>query len=299
MDLSRREALLTALGGTLAAAPAISPGVPMVPFGKHRVSRIIVGGNPVSGNSHLNNQLSREMVDYFTSANIKRMLRDCETAGINTWQARGDKHILRILHEYRQEGGTIQWIGQTATEINFDRNLREMVGESPIGIYHHGLLTDRLWAAGKIDDARDNLKRIRDTGTRAGLGTHIPQVIDYIESNGWDVDFYMTCVYNLSRTKEEASRLAGHPVEGELFWDPDREEMLKRVNLSSKQCLIFKVYGATRHCDTREHMLSALRLVFDYAKPDDAVVIGMFPKYKDQVRENCQLVNESMGATVS
>jgi len=299
MDLSRREALLTALGGTLAAAPAISPGVPMVPFGKHRVSRIIVGGNPVSGNSHLNNQLSREMVDYFTSANIKRMLRDCETAGINTWQARGDKHILRILHEYRQEGGTIQWIGQTATEILFDRNLREMAGEAPIGIYHHGSLTDRLWAAGKIDDARDNLKRIRDTGTRVGLGTHIPQVVDYVESKGWDVDFYMTCVYNLSRTKEEASRLAGRPVEDELFWDPDREEMLKRVKQTSRQCLIFKVYGATRHCDTRERMLSALRLAFQYAKPGDAIVVGMFPKYKDQVRENCQLVNEVLRAATS
>src|SRR5512134_2911375 len=150
MDLSRREALLTALGGTAAAAAAKPPGVPTVPFGKHRVSRLIVGGNPVSGTSHLNNQLSREMVDYFTSANIKRMLRDCENAGINSWQSRGDKHIIRMLHEYRQEGGTIQWIAQTATEIVFDRNLREMAAEAPIGIYHHGSLTDRLWAAGKI-----------------------------------------------------------------------------------------------------------------------------------------------------
>lgn len=299
MDLSRREALLTALAGTAAAAAAKSPGVPTVPFGKHRVSRLIVGGNPVSGTSHLNNELSREMVDYFTSANIKRMLRDCESSGINAWQSRGDKHIIRILHEYRQEGGTIQWIGQTATEIIFDRNLREMASESPIGIYHHGSLTDRLWAAGKIDNARDNLKRIRDTGTRVGLGTHIPQVIDYIESKGWDVDFYMTCVYNLSRTKEEASRLAGRPVDDELFWDPDREEMLKRVRQTSKQCLIFKVYGATRHCDTRERMLSSLRLAFEYAKPDDTVVIGMFPKYKDQVRENCQLVNEAIHGAAS
>jgi hypothetical protein len=297
-SLSRREALLTALGGGAAAA-AKSPQMPAVPFGKHRVSRLIVGGNPVSGTSHLNNQLSREMVDYFTSANIKRMLRDCENAGINTWQSRGDRHILRLLHEYRQEGGTIQWIGQTATEILFDRNLREMAGEAPIGIYHHGSLTDRLWAAGKIDDARDNLKRIRDAGTRVGLGTHIPQVIDYVESKGWDVDFYMTCVYNLSRTKEEAGRLAGRPVEDELFWDPDREEMLKRVKETSRQCLIFKVYGATRHCDTRERMLSALRLAFHYAKPCDAIVVGMFPKYKDQVRENCQLVNEVLRGAVS
>jgi hypothetical protein len=299
MDLSRREALLAALGGISAAAPAKSPGVPTVPFGKHRVSRIIVGGNPVSGISHLNNQLSREMVDYFTSANIKRLLRDCERAGINTWQARGDKHILRILHEYRQEGGAIQWIGQTATEIVFDRNLREMHRESPIGIYHHGSLTDRLWAAGKIDDARDNLKRIRDTGTRAGLGTHIPQVIDYIESNGWDVDFYMTCVYNLSRTPEQAAQVAGHAVKGEYFHDPDREAMLRRVAQTKKPCLIFKVYAATRHSGTAGARRAALKLAFSYAKPTDAVVIGMFPKHSEQVEENCRLVIEAAAAKSS
>ena len=39
-------------------------------------------------------------------------------------------------------------------------------------------------------------------------------------------------------------------------------------------------------------MLDALRLVFRYAKPNDAVVLGMFPKYKEQVRENCDLLEK-------
>ena len=38
----------------------------------------------------------------------------------------------------------------------------------------------------------------------------------------------------------------------------------------------------------------ALRLVFRYAKPMDAVVIGMFPKYKEQVKENCRLFREAL-----
>jgi hypothetical protein len=41
-------------------------------------------------------------------------------------------------------------------------------------------------------------------------------------------------------------------------------------------------------------MLGALKLVFQYAKPQDAVVIGMFPKYKGQVAENCQLLAEAL-----
>jgi hypothetical protein len=287
---SRREALF---GAVAAAVPQPRP-LPAVDFCGRTVSRLIVGGNPVSGTSHVSPQLSSEMVDYFTAANVKRLLRRCENFGINTWQSRGDRHIMRLLNEYRQEGGNIQWIGQTASELaDGPRNIREMASMKPIGIYHHGSQTDRLWAAGKIELAREMVKVIRQTGVLTGLGTHIPEVVDYVEEKGWDVDFYMTCLYNLSRTNEEAQRVAGGPVEGEFFWDPDREKMLQRVRQTRKPCLIFKVYGASRRCRSAEDMRDALGQVFRYAKPTDAVVIGMFPKYKDQVRENCRLVADA------
>jgi hypothetical protein len=124
------------------------------------------------------------MVDYFTSTRVKSLLRDCERAGINAWQSRGDAHIRRLLHEYREEGGHIQWIAQTASEITDLRtNLsRTILPENPIGIYHHGTKTDAAWMAGRIDDVQSAMKIIRQTGARVGLGTHIPQVIDYVES---------------------------------------------------------------------------------------------------------------------
>jgi general stress protein YciG len=201
---------------------------------------------------------------------------------------------MRVLHEYRQEGGRIQWVAQTASEYaDVGRNIGEAAALKPIGIYHHGSQTDKLWKAGRIDDLVDALKRMRQTGARAGVGTHIPEVVDYIEEKGWDVDFYMTCLYNLSRTEEEAARVAGHAVKGEFFHDADREVMLARVKKTSKQCLIFKVYGATRQCATAETRRAAMELAFRYAKPSDAVVIGMFPKHTEQVRENCGLVMEA------
>lgn len=33
-----------------------------------------------------------------------------------------------------------------------------------------------------------------------------------------------------------------------------------------------------------------MKLALRYAKPTDAVVIGMFPKYQEQVQENCRLL---------
>ena len=253
--LTRRSLLLSA-PALAAAAPAST--MPTVRLGDQTLSRLIVGGNPVSANSHVSNALSGEMRDYFTSANTKKLLAACERAGINTWQSRADRHIMRLLYEYRQEGGRIQWIAQTASEYgDLKRNLGEASALRPTGIYHHGSQTDKYWMSGRIDETREALKAIRQTGAQVGLGTHIPEVVDYAESKGWDFDFYMTCVYNLSRTPQEAAKVAGRPVKGEYFHDPDREMMLQRVSKTAKPCLIFKVYAATRHAATPAARLDA------------------------------------------
>jgi hypothetical protein len=296
---SRREALVSTAAISAIAAAAGTNDMPVAHWGPYTISRLIVGGNPVSGTSHFSPQLDAEMRDYFTAANIKKMLAECESAGINTWQSRADHHIIRILNEYRLEGGRVQWIAQSVPEYgDFRRNLAEMAPLKPIGIYHHGSVTDTFWSRGKIDEVYDRLKAVRQTGTLVGLGTHRPEVIDYVESKSWDVDFYMTCVYQIqARTKEEAEKLAGHQLDGpagDFFWDPDREKMLERVRKTTKPCLIFKVYGAGRNCATTESKLAALQLAFRYAKPNDAVVIGMFPKCHEQVRENCQLVKQAI-----
>ena len=237
------------------------------------------------------------MRDYFTATNVKSLLSRCEQAGINAWQSRGDRHILRLLHEYRLEGGRMQWIAQTASELaDIPRHIRELAAEKAAGVYHHGSATDKYWQTGKMETVRELCKVMRGAGVRVGVGTHIPEVIDHIESQDWDVDFYMTCLYNVSRTAAEKAQVAGKPVEGELFWDPDRERMLERVKQTRRQCLIFKVYGAGRHCDSPARMLAALRLAFRYAKPSDALVIGMYPRTSEQVRENCRLALEAMRA---
>jgi hypothetical protein len=265
--------------------------MPLVDFGPHKISRLIVGGNPVSGNSHVSSEMSREMTDYFTAANVLKMLRDCERAGINTWQSRGDRHIRRLLHEHRIEGGKLHWIAQTASEYaDIPKHIHELAETGAIGIYHHGSQTDKFWKAGKIEQAHEMLKVMRDTGVRVGLGTHMPEVIDYAEDRNWDLDFYMACVYNLARPNGGAA---------ETFRDADREQMLKRVRQTARQCLIFKVYGAGRKCGSHDEMLKALELVARYAKPVDCVVIGMFPKHSEQIRENCGLIREAFAKATS
>jgi len=66
-----------------------------------------------------------------------------------------------------------------------------------------------FWQAGRIDDCLPYVKCMRDCGVAVGLGTHMPEVIEYAEEHGWDVDYYMACVYNLSRHPRESAIVTG------------------------------------------------------------------------------------------
>jgi hypothetical protein len=290
--ITRREFIGLAAGIGVAARELRDPQkpaartaetLPTIPLGPYRVSRLIVGGNPISGNSHWSRERDEEMMDYFTAANAKKLLRRCEELGINTWQSRGDRHILRLLREYRNEGGTIQWIAQTATEMADPfRNVAEIARMRPIGIYHHGSRTDRLWLAGEIDSVQDILKAIRDQGVLVGLGSHVPEALEYVEEKGWDVDFYMTCFYNINR------RIDGK----EAYLPEDRERMVRFIRSTRKPCLAFKVLAAGRNATTPEQLRAAFQYAFANIKPGDAVVVGMFPKYRDEPGENVAIVRE-------
>jgi len=64
-----------------------------VKFGDIEVTRLVIGGNPFSGFSHQGPERDREMIRYYTVANIKDALRKAEAAGINTFFGRTDRHV--------------------------------------------------------------------------------------------------------------------------------------------------------------------------------------------------------------
>ncbi len=91
--------------------------LPTVDFFGKNVTRLICGGNPFSGFSHVSSQLDREMIDYYTMPNLQKVLDECWEQGINTFQSRGDRHQMRMYLEHRMKGGEMQWIAQTASEF--------------------------------------------------------------------------------------------------------------------------------------------------------------------------------------
>jgi hypothetical protein len=226
-------------------------------------------------------------------------LQRVQAAGINTLQARGDYHrILHWLELFRRTGGRLHWIAQMASEMHdVFQNIRVLAAAGAVGIYHHGTRTDRFWQEGCIDKAADYLKCIRDCGVRVGLGTHVPEVIEYAEEKGWDVDFYMACVYNLSRKPRESALVDPKaPAPKEEFRDDDPPRMFQTIRRTPRQCLAFKVLASGRKCATQEDVRAAFHAAYRNIKPADAVVVGMFPKHVDQIALNVQYAAEACQA---
>lgn len=252
--------------------------LPSIKLGKHEVSRLIVGGNPFSGNSHQTGQLNKEMRDYYTNEKIKETLRECERCGINTIQARGDSYIMRMLNEYWNEGGKLQWIAQTASELaSIPGNISQIASTGAIACYHHGSKTDSLFKEGKIDTVKELLAVMKNKGMPAGLGTHDPMIVRYAEDNNFGADFYMLAFYNLSKR-------------GEIYLPEDREAACKVIQEINKPFLAFKIMAAGRN-EPNE----AFKYTYEHIKPTDAVVVGIFTKYNpNQVQEDADLAQRFM-----
>jgi len=253
------------------------------------VTRLISGGNPLCGNSHFSETRNEQMRAYFTAERVVEYLHRLQQAGINTLQARGDYHrILHWVELFRRAGGQLHWIAQTASEMHdVFQNIRILAAARAVGIYYHGTRTDRCWLEGRIDQVRDYLKCMRDAGVQVGLGTHIPEVIEYVEEKGWDLDFYLACFYNLNRRpRESALVVPGARPSGEQFLPEDPPRMCQVIRQTPKTCLAFKILAASRLCATPQAVAEAFRFAFANIKPTDAVVVGMFPQELDQIALN-------------
>jgi hypothetical protein len=276
-------------GAILTPGSALS--LPKIKLGSAEVSRLIVGGNPFYGYSHFNRLFSSHMSEWCTPERICEILKHCERCGINTWQFSHDPRTMSDLARHRSEGGRMQWILLSHPPIENDHKLiREVVKHKPIGIVHHGGSAERKRRAGKLGDVRDFLKSVRDSGVLVGLSTHDPSLLDQVESENWDIDFYMTALYYLTRPPEQWKKELGARPIGEIYLPEDPPKMFRAIRQTKRPCLCYKVLAAGRLSDSPKQIDEAFESTLRNIKPTDAMIIGMYPRYSDQVRENAERV---------
>ncbi len=290
----------TAVPAASAAEPPDKPDplLPTVKLGKHSVTRLIIGGNPIYGYSHFNKLLSQHLTEWHTPARVVTLLKRCEQAGVNCWQNSYAERTLQDLERYREDGGKMHWLclGKSDWDEHPDR-IDDAAKHKPIGIAPHGALAERLHRANKLDVLTDLLKRIHDQGVLAGLSGHNPALIELAEDKGWEVDYYMCCLYYLTRPREEYQKLLGTDLPlGEIYLPSDPPRMLKVVRAVKKPCLVYKVLAAGRRIASKAEVKECFKTVLDNVKPSDAMIVGMYQQFGDQVGENAALVRDLASA---
>jgi len=258
-------------------------------LGPHRISRLVAGSNPILGYSYLGPHTDRHLKEYFTVERTVEFLDDCERAGITAHQFADPERALPYLRRLRERGSKLQFIclhGQR-------EKIRQAIDlTQPMAMVHHGGVTDQLFAEGKASVVHDYVKAAHDCGVLAGVSAHNPDCIKRIADEGWEVDFFMTCFYFLTRKRGKEDAEVPTLEIAYPFYKDDPKVMTEVVRQVKQPCLGFKILGAGRLCADQPTVRAAFQFAFENIKPTDGVIVGMFPWCFDEVSANAQYTRE-------
>jgi hypothetical protein len=267
-------------------ATAVPVQVPRIRFGRADISRLIIGCNPFYGFAHFNTTFGAVMGEYYTAERVCSVLHQCARFGINAYNFVDLGRASADLDRFEAEGGrmhlVVQGIGEPAAFCAARR---------PLAMYHHGGRTDRAYYNGQMASVREWCRKVRDCGCLVGVGSHNPDVLALVEDQGWDVDFYAGCVYNLTRPADEWRKvLNGELVEllSETYLRSDPPRMYRFIRQTRKPCFAYKILAAGRVAEG--DVDAAFQAAFDSIKPTDGIFVGVFPHSRDEVHENAERV---------
>jgi len=273
--------------------PASEVQVPKMKFGKTEISRLVCGCNQFYGFAHFNNTLGAMMQEYYTQERVCDVLHQCNRFGITGFNYYPGGRALPDYQSFLAEGGKMELIVQG----NMDDATEIVKTLKPAAIYRHGENTDRSFQNGELAGVREWCKKVRDLGVMVGVGTHKPEVIAQVESENWDVDFYAGCVYNRTRSQDEWKKVLGGELvemQGDCYLQSDPARMYAAMRATRKPCFAFKILAAGRVGGVEQ----AFKTAYESIKPIDGVFIGLFPRVKDEVRENAERVHRLLAASV-
>jgi len=276
---------------TAADPESSTPAVPLptIRLGTRQISRLVAGSNPILGYSYLGPHTDRHLKEYFTVERTVEFLQNCERAGITAHQFADPERALPYIRLLRERGSKLQFICLQAER----EKIREVIDlTQPIAMVHHGGVTDQLFAQGNASLVHDYVKAAHDLGVLAGVSAHNPDCIRRMADEGWEVDFFMTCFYFLTRQKGEKDGEVRTLEIAYPFFKDDPRVMTQLIRQVRQPCLGFKILGAGRLCADQQTVRAAFQFAFDNIKPTDGVIVGMFPWCFDEVSANARYTRE-------
>jgi hypothetical protein len=262
-----------------------------VDIGDKKISRMILGSNPFSGFSHQGTERDREMVRFYTSRRVLDTMHEAQKLGINTVIARTDNFVMRMLMEFEQEGGSLQWFAQTCPEVGPQEMCIERAASLGATACHlHGGVADYLYLNGKLDEFKPLVEMIKEKGMLAAIAAHQPEVLEWALDN-LELDYYMCSYYNPIPRGKDPQHVSGLE---EVYDHAHRTRMTELIQSLPAPAIHYKVMAAGRNDPSEAFCYVAGKL-----RSNDPVCVGVYIGDKPgMIAQNIDLLDAAMGAKV-
>jgi len=266
-------------------------GMPCGRIGSLKMSRLLLGGNLVSGYMHCRDlrYVNRLFRAYCTEEKIFETFRLAEEHGIDTVLESG----AALVDQYNKErGGHLQIIPSIHPDIGqpkgkVEEEVRKQVDAGMPALYVWGVAGDRLVQKGEIGLLAHAVECIKSHGLPAGVGSHSLQVPMACEKHQVPCDFYVKTLHSdqypsatPKELREEYIWLDGGQGWYDNMWCIDPEETIEFMRTVTKPWLAFKVLAAGG-IQPRQGFAHAFQNGADF------IAVGMFDF---QVEEDAELV---------
>lgn len=295
-----RSVLASAAAGTLATQAAESVAksslvvacskgtVPTGKIGKLTVSRLISGGNLISGWAHSRDlhYVPALMRHYNTVEKVLDTLQLLEENGVNSIIADPCEKVMNLLSRYwKERGGKIQWIAEGHPDLeDWKTNLKQSVDFGAAAVYVQGVKSDQFYNQGRLEVLGKCVEFLKAQGLPAGIGAHKLEVVIEAEKSKLGADFYVKTLHHTeywsARRPEQKADVVDNTTDN--YWDLEPKKTIAFMQEVQKPWIAFKVLAA-----------GAIRPEsgFRYALENgaDFICVGMFDF---QVEQNAALVKK-------
>jgi hypothetical protein len=249
--------------------------MPTGKIGKLTVSRLISGGNLISGWAHSRDlqYVPSLMRAYNTDEKVLETLQRLEENGVNTIIADPRKKPMDVFARFwKERGGKIQWIaeGHPGTD-DWKTNIQKSIDFGASAVYVQGVIGDHWYKEGQLDLLGKCVDFVKSQGVPGGVGAHKLEVIMESEKRKFGADFYVKTLHHMkywsSRRPDQKADVVDSTTDN--YWDLEPERTIRFMQEVEKPWIAFKVLaaGAIRP-------ESGFRYAFENGA--DFICVGMF-----------------------
>ncbi len=299
LAFSREEHALLAGEPARSVAPAPPSSAVRMPtgkIGKLEISRLICGGNLISGYAHSRDliYMSRLLKTYFSDEKIMETWSLSEQHGINTMICYpGDPHAVEVYKKYRAQGGRIQYLAQIGVEkTDLKTPVKQAVDSGACGAFLVGNQGDQWTREGSVGLIGELISIIKDHGLIAGVAGHEIRTPMTVEKAGIEPDFYMKTLHSMdywSRRQPDQNKEVIDNYGTDNYWCMDPEDTIAHMRSIKRPWLAYKVLAAGAI-----HPREGFRHAFENGA--DFAVVGMFDF---QVAEDAAVASQILASSLN